>query len=89
MSLNARYQRAKDAGRQRRLAAELAGMSTAAVPLHSHNATYQSAFRKGWQSVNSIDINAHLLKQRAQTSQRTPSVARQALNEIHQLFNRA
>lgn len=52
---NPRYRSIYDAGRQRRLQAELAGQPTE-LPLFSNNPTYQSLFSKGWQSVTDQDL---------------------------------
>ncbi|PKG73161.1 hypothetical protein CXF86_19110 [Shewanella sp. GutCb] len=82
----ARYQ----TGRLQRLAFEVRADSSelgpASCPLYSHDATWQSQFWHGWNSVNRVDIQTERLKLRALHSQTTPSIARQSLNEIHQML---
>ncbi|PKG74221.1 hypothetical protein CXF86_13950 [Shewanella sp. GutCb] len=77
-------------GRQQRLVFESQHESTAFTsapcPLYSHDATWQSQFRLGWNSVNWVDIQAERLKRRAQHSNSTSGIARQSLNEIHQML---
>ncbi|CDL79743.1 hypothetical protein [Xenorhabdus cabanillasii] len=53
---NPRYYSIYQSGRERCLQQALAGNDIKVVPLYSHNATYQSLFRKGWLSVNAQDI---------------------------------
>ncbi len=54
------YQR----GREKRLEAEEQAQHNVAVPssppLHSHDATLQSYFNRGWKSITSADIHIHL-----------------------------
>ncbi|MCA2466008.1 MULTISPECIES: hypothetical protein [Vibrio] len=63
------YQR----GREKRLEAEeQAQHNNAAVPsrppLHSHDATLQSYFNRGWKSITPADIHIHLGLVKAPTS---------------------
>ncbi|PYZ58648.1 hypothetical protein [Providencia rettgeri] len=53
---NPRYYQTYQAGREQCLARGLAGDDITAVPLYSHNQTYQSFFRQGWLSVTAQDI---------------------------------
>ena len=56
---NPRYFAIFKAGRQARFRADRDGLGDA-VPLYSHNATYQALFTKGWGSVTEV----HLLQAR-------------------------
>ncbi|QFU23750.1 hypothetical protein FM038_017280 [Shewanella eurypsychrophilus] len=85
----ARYQ----AGRVQRLTAETKRADDCAsalpCPLYSHDATWQSQFRRGWCSVSMVDIQAERLKLRAgRTVHPAPSIARQSINEIHHMLRR-
>lgn len=53
---NRRYESIYDEARAKRFALALAGNDCQAVPLYSHNTTYQSVFSKGWCSVTEQDI---------------------------------
>lgn len=53
---NAKLRTIFDDGRRARLAAEHKGLDTNKVPLYSRNATWQSAYHKGWRAVTPQDI---------------------------------
>lgn len=73
---NPRYRRIYNEGRERCLSRALAGDAIDVVPLYSHDATYQSLYRQGWQSVTVQDIRL------AKTNGMTADVARQKINEL-------
>ncbi len=88
--MNRRQLERYQAGRDQRLKAETERaddcISALPCPLYSHDATWQSQFRRGWNSVDAVDIQTERLKQRAQNSASTPGIAKQSLNEIHQMI---
>lgn len=53
---NPRYRAAYLEGRKNALSSALQGTSLGDIPLYSHNATYQSLYKKGWMSVSEQDI---------------------------------
>ncbi|AXG42216.1 MULTISPECIES: hypothetical protein [Photorhabdus] len=53
---NPRYLSIYEAGRERCLQQALAGNDISDIPIYSYNATYQSLFCRGWQSVSAQDI---------------------------------
>ena len=53
---NAKLRTIFDDGRRARLAAESKGLDTDKVPLFSRNATWQSAYKKGWYAVTAQDV---------------------------------
>ncbi|KMW74971.1 hypothetical protein TI10_04330 [Photorhabdus luminescens subsp. luminescens] len=53
---NPRYLSIYEAGRERCLQQALAGKDISDMPIYSYNATYQSLFCRGWQSVSAQDI---------------------------------
>lgn len=88
--MNRRQLERFQAGREQRLKAETERaddcISALPCPLYSHDATWQSQFSLGWSSVSMVDIQVHRLKLRATNSTSTPGIARQSLNEIHQMI---
>ena len=52
---NTRYLETFRAGQQARVDAFTTG-KTDELPLYSHNQTYQSLFRKGWESLTHVDL---------------------------------
>lgn len=61
------WQFAQQRGKEKRLFAELDAYKgnaphPSAPPLFSHDATLQSYFNKGWQSVHISDIKRHLFE---------------------------
>ncbi len=52
-------------GYKKRIEKELAGESTIKPPLYSHDATRQSFYNLGWNSVNASDIELAKFKQQA------------------------
>lgn len=88
--MNRRQLERYQAGREQRLKAEMERaddcVSALPCPLYSHDATWQSQFSLGWNSVGIVDIQAQRLKLRAIHKTSTPSVARQSLKEIHQMI---
>ena len=90
--MNRRQLERFQAGREQRLTAETERADDCVralpCPLYSYDATWQSLFHKGWNSVSLVDIQAERLKQRAKHSLSVPSIARQSLFEIHQMLRR-
>ncbi|AQS38596.1 hypothetical protein Sps_03469 [Shewanella psychrophila] len=88
--MNRRQLERYQAGREQRLVAETQRIddciSLQACPLYSHDTTWQSQFIQGWNSVSLVDIQAQRLKLRAISSTSTADIARQSLNEIHQML---
>ena len=67
------------AGFKRRLAAEVAGDVPAEVPLHSHHATRQSYFARGWHAVTPI----HIIKAKAKAEVEAKAALAQSPQETH------
>jgi hypothetical protein len=54
---NPRYLAIFRAGQEARVKADQFGVAAPdAVPLYSHNATYQALFTKGWESLSEVDL---------------------------------
>lgn len=63
------YQRGRDKRLEQERLAYQAGISPSRKPpLHSHDATLQSYFERGWRSVSQADIHIHLGVVRKPTS---------------------
>ncbi|ELX2304360.1 hypothetical protein ACXJK9_000539 [Yersinia enterocolitica] len=73
---NPRYRRTYNEAREKCLSHALAGGDITVVPLYSHNATYQSFYRQGWQSVTEQDIRL------AKTVGMSAEVARQKIEKL-------
>lgn len=73
---NPRYRRTYFEARNSCLRRALAGEPIDVVPLYSHNATYQSFYRQGWQSVTEQDIRL------AKTVGMSAEVARQKIEKL-------
>ncbi|WP_392434929.1 hypothetical protein ACF3VQ_09310 [Yersinia sp. HM-2024] len=73
---NPRYRRTYLEARDCCLCRALAGEAIDEVPLYSHNATYQSFYRQGWQSVTEQDIRL------AKTVGMSAEVARQKIEKL-------
>lgn len=54
---NPRYLATFRAGRKARVLADIGGLAGPDdVPLYSHNATHQSLFKQGWESLSNTDL---------------------------------
>lgn len=88
--MNRRQLERYQTGREQRLKAETERaddcISALPCPIYSHDATWQSQFSQGWNSVSMVDIQAQRLKLRATRSGSTLGLARQSFKEIHQMI---
>ncbi|OWF79048.1 hypothetical protein [Yersinia alsatica] len=73
---NPRYRRTYLDARDNCLRRALAGEAIDVVPLYSHNVTYQSFYRQGWQSVTEQDIRL------AKTVGMSAEVAREKIEKL-------
>ena len=78
----------KQRGREKRLEAERKALQEgvpvpAVPPLHSHEATMQSMFNRGWNGVSQCDINIFLGKAKTVVAKGSPPSKLRSLRQCH------